>query len=94
MKIQVTQSNIDLGQRGKAKLCPVALAIKESVPDALNVVVGSVGAWWDIARATNRGYVHFSFSHDAETWIAAFDTEAPMRPVTVNLTLTATMPVS
>lgn len=47
MKISVTEKHIEQGQRKEMSCCPIALAIKDAVPQAKDVYVGMRWYIWE-----------------------------------------------
>ena|ERR1700680_842511 len=65
MKINVTQENINLGQKGNPSKCGLALAIKDLMPEAQVLVFHTH------AEINNRSY---KLPQEATKFIFAFDT--------------------
>ena len=85
MKIQVTQSNIDLGHLSTPGSCPLARAILDSIPDVWDVKAEHDEVSWKTGSAGFGALTRYICDHDARGWIEAFDSGIDVGPVTVNL---------
>ena len=75
-KIEVTREDIDLGERGIHDSCPVALALKKAVPDAVGVSAGGLRVVFDNTTT-------LEFSNSLADWIAGFDVGDNVQPITL-----------
>lgn len=76
MKIEVTQDDINNGQRSRCRFCPVALAIQRTFPDQL-VTVGN--------EAAEIGMCFITFPTNASEFISAFDKGLKVQPFTFEI---------
>lgn len=77
--VDVTAEDIANGEAGKAYRCPVALAAARCVGWASVFRFG-----WALLGSDDRA--GFTYRHNAEPFIAAFDSEQPVQPCTVTFT--------
>lgn len=85
MIVEVTQSDIDNGQREEAGSCPIAHAIRRTI-GATEVVVDAYGV---TASLTDGGVVTFNMPPTGEQFIEDFDEGSTVYPLTLDLTETS-----
>lgn len=74
--IHVTQKDIDLGQRGDTRCCPIALATRRRV--------GSESSFWYGWRGTSDGrvvYVVNGHKERVNEWVERFDGGRRVKPI-------------
>lgn len=86
MKIEITQEDIDQGQRHKPCLCPVALAVIRATGKREVYVHSSVIQILDISRLTGvKLQKSYRTSVEVNKFIVDFDYGQPVRPFTFEL---------
>ncbi len=82
VKINVTQDHIDKGIPGSSYKCPVALAIKETLPpgDARRISVGLCYVSFYRKKGINRFYT-YGLPKRIVTFIETFDEKKKVRPM-------------
>ena len=78
--IDVTQEDIDQGERDKCRRCPIALAMKRVFPGKVSLVYGTV-AWVDLDR-------YADLPDEAQQFIMYFDEGEPVEPFSFSLGFT------
>ena len=83
MRIKVTQKNIDKGYRGSCDTCPLALALKEAIPTARLVSVGteSIG----FTREGQSRWKIIKLPPQARFFVDDFDAGKPVKPFEFDL---------
>ena len=81
--INVTTRHIAKGEPGECAHCPVALAIRDALPDIANVVVGpeEIG----IQLAADGPWAELDSPRDVVMFIMLFDTNGQAPPFTFEL---------
>ena len=72
MQIEITQDDIDNGERGRTDRCPIALALRR-VPGAERTSAGRISC-----TINNKVY---RMSAAAQRFVVAFDHDKPVRPM-------------
>lgn len=78
MIVDVTQSHIDQGKAGDCSACPIALALKELIPDNFSVSVKFTVA--HIVSHTYNTFRTIPLPKSAIEFIMDFDKHFPMSP--------------
>jgi hypothetical protein len=81
MKFTVTQAHISNGQRFRTKSCPVALAIKQTLPDVSVVVDATM-----LSISTSTTYTSYKLSKPLQRFIQTFDSGEPVAPASFIIT--------
>ncbi len=80
MKIIVTRAHLNDGTPFDPKRCPIALAIRDSVADLLNVEVGDRGVWIQLEDGTE-----FYAQLPRMKWMRLYDKGIITRPESFDL---------
>jgi hypothetical protein len=81
--INVTAEHIAKGEPGECAHCPVALAIRDALPDIAGVAVGP--AEIGIQPAPGEPWTELAPPRDVVLFILLFDTGDPAQPITFDL---------
>lgn len=77
MKVKVTQEHIDKGKPGAPYSCPVALAIRDSIPNIVNAGVGRT----TIEMIDQHGnWLCYDAPRSVKKFVIAYDYKKPVEP--------------
>ena len=78
-EIYVTESHIENGERWDCQACPISLALSEVLGNVKVYTSGSSITFTDPGYEIRQFYP----SNDVRKWIAAFDYNDPVKPITL-----------
>ena len=82
LKIRVTEQDIENGQKGSCRKCPVALALRKHYPDN-DLLVGAhdVDIYLDGVAFSSNNLVTYKFPSEVTQFIGDFDDGKPVSPI-------------
>ena len=83
MQIKVTQAHIDSGEHCEANACPVALAVKDVLPEVQSVSVDN----FIRLTAADGTFIDFMLPEVVDAFVVAFDDYGPKRVQPFTFTL-------
>lgn len=88
VKIDVTQADIDAGEKGDCGKCPIALAVDRAIPGAINISVGDDMIVFQLSGGYN-GVLIGETPKVAVDFIGLFDEGCRVQPFSFDLTYSA-----
>jgi hypothetical protein len=84
--VQVTQFDIDNGERTMHCDCPVALAARRALAVPRVSVAGDLLAYLDEGSVADVDHEHYSLTTEVLDWIVDFDLKRPVKPFSFTIT--------